>query len=224
MGTRLAIALIFVATLSWLGVKAFVFSRSDVAALEASQEIGAWAASRMRPQAGTWRSVREKLVFAEALSPTDPSIQELLGVLNSGLSGDVEYLDQATVHFAHAASMRPVSPYTWANIAEVNYRRGTTDRPFLTALRHAVDLGPNEPEVQRMVANYGLAVWDDLRGRDREAVVRIVAAGLRRNPLEMLQISERRGRLAVACSHLVGTTRAPDPKWYQLCQSTEATP
>jgi hypothetical protein len=51
----------------------------------------------------------------------------------------------------------------------------------------------------------------------------MVAAGMKRNPLEMLQIAERRGRLAVACRHFAGSPRLSLPKWFQLCQSTEVT-
>lgn len=224
VAARFAVAIPLVAALGWLGSWAVSLSRADTQVLDASKEMGAWAASRMQPQTGTWESVRGELAIAEKLSPTDPAIHELVGVLNASRPGEEEYLTKASVNFARAASMRPVSPYTWANLAEVNYKTGITGGPFLTALRRAVELGPNEPEVQRMAANFGLAVWDELRGDDRQSVDRMVAAGLRRNPLEMLQISEGRGRLAVACRHLVGTARAPDPKWYQLCQSTEATP
>jgi hypothetical protein len=46
-----------------------------------------------------------------------------------------------------------------------------------------------------------------------------VAAGFRRNPLEMLQISERRGRLDIACRHLEGNTRMPDARWAEMCQA-----
>ena len=67
---------------------------------------------------------------------------------------------------------------------------------------NAIALGPSEAEVQVTVA--------DLRPRrlgrsDRPqrgaAVERAVAAGMRRNPVAMLQISERRGRLDAACRH-----------------------
>jgi hypothetical protein len=221
---RCAFAVPVVATLSLLSVTALSFLVADEAALVASREMRTWGASRARPHIETWTSVRDRLVAAERLSPADPHIQELFGALNFSRTNEEEYLAQAAVHFSRAALLRPVSPYTWADIAEVNYKMGRTGREFLAALRHAIELGPNEPEVQRTAADYGLALWQEIGKEDRQAIDRMVAAGVSRNPLEMLQISQRRGRLAIACRHLVGISRAPDPKWYQICQRTEATP
>jgi len=88
----------------------------------------------------------------------------------------------------------------------------------------ASELGPGEPELQRTVADYGLAVWNEVDSPLRDAIEGTVARGMTSQPREMLQIAERRGRLAVACRHaVVGTPRQSDTKWLQPCQSTEAT-
>ena len=221
---RFAVFVPLLAGLGWAGVLATSLARADGAVLDASREMGAWAAARMQPERGTFDSVRERLELAQHLSPSDPTTQELLGILYSGRRDSAEYLSNGVVHFTHALQMRPVSPYTWANLAEVKYNQGDTGAIFQLALGRAAELGPSEPEVQRMMADYGLAVWNEVALPTRQVIDRMVGAGLRRNPLEMLQISERRGRLAIACRHLVGISRAPDPKWYPLCQSTEATP
>ena len=207
----------------WLIVHAANNVRADSALMSASREMGAWAAGRLHPQTATWNSVRERLLQAEALSVDNPTVQELLGLLYTTRIDDAEYQFKGIVHFNRAARLRPVSPYTWANIVEARYAVGDTGQEFAAALRNAVTLGPSEPAVQRTVADYGLAVWDEMGPVERGLIDQMISSGLRRNPLEMLQISERRGRLAVACSHLHQLARAPDPKWYQLCQSTEAT-
>jgi hypothetical protein len=191
---------------------------------ESSLEMGTWAASRVVPSESTWMSVEQQLLAAESHVDSDPANLELLGVLYSKRLDNPEYRDRSIVYLYRALAIRPLSPYTWANLAEVLYLRGETDNAFQTALLRASALGPSEPEVQRMVADYGLAVWEEARPTTRQAINQMLDSGLRRNPLEMLQISERRGRLALACRHLIGNSRGPDPKWYQLCQSTEATP
>jgi hypothetical protein len=224
IATRLAVLIPLFAALGWASTTAVGLARADVAMLDASREMGSWAAGRMQPAVGTWESVRENLDQAQRLSPSDPSSQELLGILDSLRADRAELMVESVGHFARALQGRPTSPYTWANLAEVEYRQGNTGAHFLFALQRAADLGPAEPEVQRMVADYGLAVWGEVGSQAREGIERMIDAGLRRKPLEMLQISERRGRLDVACRHLVGIHRAPDPKWYSLCQSTEATP
>jgi hypothetical protein len=191
---------------------------------ESSLEMGTWAASRIAPAESTWRSVEQQLLAAESHVDSDPANLELLGVLYSKRLGSPEYRDKSVVYLHRALAVRSLSPYTWANLAEVLYLRGETDNAFETALLRSAALGPSEPEVQRMIADYGLAVWAEVSPPTRGAISQMLSSGLRRNPLEMLQISERRGRLAFACRHLVGNSRAPDPMWYQLCQSTEATP
>ena len=135
-----------------------------------------------------------------------------------------EYLADARVHFETAIRMRPTSPYTWSNIAAVDYLAGDTGPGFESAIKRAVELGPSEPEVQATVALYGLAVFDQLHPSAREAVERMVAAGMRRKAGETLQIAGRRGRLDVACRHLAGAPRQTEPKWTKLCEGMEATP
>lgn len=161
---------------------------------------------------------------AVELSPSDPSVLERIGLLDSRRTQSPTSMSRAADYFTRALRERPVSPYTWALLAEVKYLQGSTGKEFELALRHAAFLGPAEPEVQLMVADYGLAVWNEVSDSTRQAIDRMVGAGVHRNSLEMLRISERRGRLAEACRHLVGMTRAPDPMWSRTCQGTEATP
>jgi hypothetical protein len=120
--------------------------------------------------------------------------------------------------------LRPTSGYTWGNLLEAKYRIGESPAAFESALLRAAALGPSEPEVQRIVADIGLATWNESSPRARSATEGMVAAGMKRNPLETLQIAGRRGRLDVACLHLVESSRRIEPKWSQLCPSREATP
>jgi hypothetical protein len=162
-------------------------------------------------------------VRAGAADAGDPTLHESKGVQYSRQEPRAESAAEAHVHFLKALEMRPTSPYTWANLASAKYRQGDTGPAFEAALRHAADLGPFEPEVQETVAFYGLAVWDEVAAPTRAAIDRAVRAGMRRNPGVMLQIAQRRGRLAVACSHLAGASRQALSKWSQLCLSMEAT-
>ncbi len=105
----------------------------------------------------------------------------------------------------------------------MKYRLGDTGKEFEAALVNAAAVGPFEPEVQGAVALLGLAVWDEVAPATRRAIDRMVAAGMKRNPLEMLQIAERRGRLDIACGHLADSPRRIGSKWAETCQSLEAT-
>ena len=154
---------------------------------------------------------------AERLRLRIPQPPELLGVLHLRRAGRAEYAELALEHFARALELRPSSPYTWANVAEARYRLGMTQAPFERILVVTQRLGPSEPETQRLVADLGLAMWDEIRPETQGAVAAAIGAGMRRNPLEMLQISERRGRLALACTHVPGDKRLRETKWVQVC-------
>ena len=207
-----------------LSANAVHAGRSDAIVYSASQEMGTWAASRVQPGKETLGWVRAELEEALAIEPRDPTTHELLALLETRNLDNEEYQRDAIVHFRRALELRPTAPYSWANFAEVKYRIGDTGAEFENALIRASQLGPSEREVQRTVADLGLAVWNEVGPRTQEAVDRTVGAGMRRNPLEMLQIAERRGRLDIACRHVSDTPRRTDSTWTQLCQSTEATP
>jgi hypothetical protein len=168
------------------------------------------------------RELRDIVAGAQATDPTNPAANELLGLL-PGTSSRAEYASEAAVHFRRSIELRPTSPYAWASLAATDYQLGNTGEEFRTALVRATEMGPYEPGVQRTVADFGLAVWDDVDPSIRNAIEENVARGMRTQPRETLQIAQRRGRLAVACHHAVGTPRQTDAKWLQPCQSTEAT-
>jgi hypothetical protein len=211
-----------IALMAMAGAYAVQRGVADDLAFAASVEMGTWIASRSQPGEATWNWVRQDLERAVEVMD-DPVSRELLGVLLAMRSGHPDLTDAAGQHFRAALIARPTSGYTWANLAEVLYQQGHTQTEFESALRRAAEFGPAEPEVQRTVANLGLAVFEEVSGETRRAIDRMVGAGLRRNPPEMLQISGRRGRLDVACRHAQGIQSGAHQTWLQLCQSREAT-
>ena|ERR1700687_5170630 len=210
--------------LSWLSVGVARSGTAESIASEASSSMMQWTATGGRPNLEAWLEVRNAFLRAQGLSPGDPNVEENLGVLHALRSERHDYIPQAFQYFMRALELRPSSPYTWANLAEALYRDGRTDQTFEYALRRAAMLGPYEPEVQRTLADYGLAVWSEAAPETRAAVTNMVAAGMRRSPVEILQISERRGRLGPACAHVRGDSRLADSKWIKLCESKEITP
>jgi hypothetical protein len=144
----------------------------------------------------------------------------MLGVMRRD---DSQAMGEGRSNLVKALEMRPVSPYTWAYLMEAQYRRAEASANLELALQRASQLGPSEPGVQRIVADYGLALWPELNPQARAQVERMVAAGMRRNPLEMLRISDRRGRLEAACRHVVGAPK-PDLRVGRTCERWEITP
>ncbi len=196
---------------------------ADSVVYEASREMAAWNALNSRPREDTWSAVHEQLDNASKRIPDSPIVHELMGDLNARRVDHQEFLDEANVRFRKALELRPTSPYTWANLAELMYRTGNTGAAFEAAISRAAFLGPAEPEVQRTVISLGLAVLDEVKPATRATIEAMVTHGMRRNPLETLQIADRRGRLDIACRHLADTSDPARSKWLQVCPSMEAT-
>jgi predicted Zn-dependent protease len=207
-----------VAVLAMLSVWAVRWGAADLLVNDATREINTWAATRATPGIDTWMWVRADLQRAARWAETDPQAQELLGVLHLQRSGRAEFPEVALEHFRRALELRPTSPYTWANVAEARYRLGMTSGEFERILVLTHRLGPSEPETQRLLAELGLAMWDEVGAETKAAVRAAVAAGMRRNPLEILQISARRGRLSVACPHVPGDKRLLGTRWVEECR------
>jgi hypothetical protein len=207
--------------LTWVSFLAVRYGVAGSASANASREIE--RISRAAGGASSDRAWKDALRRAVAEVPDDPTPRELLALAVSMNSSNPLDLAAARGGLVNAIANRPGSGYTWAELAAVKYRLGETDAMFEKALVNAVSLGPYEPEVQRDVVNYGLAVLDEVRPETRRAIEAAVAAGMKRNAPEILQISARRGRLGAACRHLDGVPRPAASKWTQLCQSMEAT-
>ena len=216
---RLLVVVPALAIIAWMSVQVIGLASAGSVMHDASKAMDLWSGAKP-PTPETLAKLREDLQRVTYASDAD--VEELLGLAYLR-AGSPEYLDEARVHLLNALRLRPGSPYTWANLVTVDYRQGRTDKAFENALVRAQELGPYERDVQRAEAFFGLAVWDEIGPKAQAAVERSVAAGMKRNPLEMLQIAQRRGRLAVACRHFAGTPRLPDPKWSRICQSTEVT-
>jgi len=223
--TLLAFATIVpvLAGIAWVSVHAVRMGSADSVVHDALRSMAVWSAKRTWPDLDQWLAVRNDLAHAARLAPGDPATRDTLGVLHVQRAGTPQFMDLAHEHFAAALMLRPSSPYSWASIAMARYGLGKTDRIFEAALVNAMRLGPSEAEVQATVADLGLAVWDEVAPATRTAIEQAIGAGMRRNPMEMLQISQRRGRLEPACRHLEGNRRITEPKWLNLCARREIT-
>ena len=219
---RMFVVVVLLAVLGWTGFQAVRYGVAGTAGVTGVRELDRAGRLASMPVAGTWWLA--DLVRAAAEVPKDPLLRELLALAIVRGGNEVGELSEAERHLAAAIALRPGSPYAWASLVEVKYRIGDTGAAFEKALVNAARLGPYEPEVQRVVTDYGLAVLDEVGPATRAAIERTVAAAMKRNAPEILQIAARRGRLGVACRHLDGIPRPAASKWTQPCQSMEATP
>lgn len=217
---RVMVAAAGLAVLGWMGYEAVSYGVSGTAAVNGVRELEKMSKLRGGIVAPWWR---DDLARAAALVPDDPFVREALALVITRNSNEPSELEEAQRHLVAAIEARPGSPYTWANLAVMKYRLGDTGPAFEKTLVNAASLGPYEPEVQQIVSDLGLAVYDEVAPATRAVIERMLAAGMKRNAAEILQIATRRGRLGEACRHLDGVPRPAASKWTQLCQSMEAT-
>ena len=209
--------------LGWFSLQAVGLARAGEVSFETRQTLNEAFVSNGYLGDAKLAEMYGDLAAVVPAAPHDPTVHELMGILDARRSDSPAYIAEAGSHFVRALELRPVSPDTWVELAAQKYRVGDTGPVLEKALVNATRLGPNEPDVQATVANFGLAVWKDLTPATHDAVDAMIARGMKRNPSEFLQISERRGRLEVACSHLVARPRGLEAKWIELCQGMEAT-
>jgi len=218
---RLLMAAVALAALAWMAYESVRYGVSGTASSSGARELEKMSKIRGGQVAPWWR---DDLSRAAAHVPGDPFVRETLALLTMRNSNEPADFEEAQRHLVAAIEERPGSPYTWANLAVVKYRLGDTGPAFEKILVNASNLGPYEPEVQQIVSDLGLAMYDEVSPATRAEIERMVAAGMKRNAAEILQIASRRGRLGTACRHLDGEPRPAASKSTQICQSMEATP
>ena len=214
---RSAIAIALLAILAWAGASALRVGAAGETVYRTADELSAWNASQEQPKPAAVAQLAGELEQAREATPSDANAEELLGRLAMLDNARAGFLDEAMAHYGRALALRPTSPYTWAAIVEALYRKGDTGPRFWRALDRAAVLGPQEPDVGRVIADYGLALWGEASAGERKTIDSAVAAEVRRGSPDILQVAERRGRLAVACRHMGIAPRPIDPRWLNLC-------
>jgi hypothetical protein len=203
---------------SALCVQAWRLASADSIVSDVNVVIDGPSWRKAAPPLEPWLQIRNDLLEAQRLTPSNPAVLEGLGILHARRTPSPEFLTYARDYLWESLQLRPTSPYTWANYAATKYLVGERGPSFERALVTATTLGPWEPEVHRVVTDVGLAVLDEVSPQTRSAIERNVALSMKRNPLETLEISQRRGRLDLACRLSEAKQRATDPKWVSPCE------
>jgi len=191
--------------------------RTDAVAESAAREMALWPQQKGRPTPAEWSQLRERVALASAVSPADPALPELLGLLDLSRPGEAA-AREAYEELLRSLSLRPSSPYTWANVAQARSRLGFSMSDIVTAILIATQLGPAEPEVQRALIDIGLGRWDRLPEPVRQQVRDALAQSMQRYPFKTLPIASRHGHLDMACPYVAADSRLARTSWPRRCQ------
>jgi hypothetical protein len=204
----------------YLGASAISLARGDAIVARVGEILEGPVRGAKTPTFETWLQVRNDLLEARRLTPGDPTVLESLGVLHARRGQSPELLTYARDYFQQALVLRPTSPYAWANLANTMYRLRPEGAGLEQPLDNAIRFGPWEPAVHRLGTDLGLAAYGKISPESRDEVRKLIGNSMHRNPIETLQIAERRDRLDVACAFTPGNRRV-DVHWIERCKATE---
>jgi len=212
-------ALAIMVVLAAAGFDAWRIGAGDDLARNASGQIDWWLQRHFAPGPAQWSVVESRLEEAGRLSPSDPSIPELLGVLHLQFVGSHESIERSLADFGRSLSLRPSSPYTWADLAEARMSAGKSHDEIRRAMLVALSLGPAEPEVQRMAIDLGLAMWGELPAPVQGQVSHAIEQTMRRTPYRTLPIAFARGHLELVCPYVRNDARLANTVWPRRCKA-----
>jgi tetratricopeptide (TPR) repeat protein len=154
--------------------------------------IGQWTSGEApQPGIAAWGKAQKQVEYALQVTPDDPNLHESLAWLYASRSQAMEnyipelateFMQKALVSYQQAATLRPMSAPTWANVALAHHKlatSGTEDlTPMWTAFDKALAYGAREPVVQKALAEVGFARFDAMTPERRQAFLAMVGAAL----------------------------------------------
>ncbi|NND43879.1 MAG: hypothetical protein HKN58_01050 [Xanthomonadales bacterium] len=195
-----------------VGVLAVASARWGVASLDT------WQASRVLEQLLTAREfdadraalLERGLGFlddAERRAGPHPDVHDRRGQMyywaamnqaDAGLERG-QMLERAAEEYRASLALRPMWPYTWANLAVVKAEAGIFDREFRTAVRRTVETGPWEPGVQLQLIRVDFAEQQRLDRQSRALIDTMLVRAAQRQPDRVARLAARYGQTARLC-------------------------
>ena len=209
--SKLVNAIIFslMGLFSWLIYLATCWGLADLLAKPAAYQISLWEQPNSIAKAAAWPTTLTQLQWAINLEPANPDLLELISrayYLHSnfdiGIKFQLTSLQQALNYNLQAIRQRPVSAYTWANIALLKSQLQQYDAQFETAIKQAIILGKWEPLVQHLVIEAGLTAWYQLPQSTRWLVLAAIERGIFLQPQLIKALINKYQRIYTLCAYL----------------------
>lgn len=152
-------------------------------------------------------NANHRIALALRRFPRQPDYLDLAGRIQHlqasrpGVVGKIrrKSLETAADYYREALSVRPLWPYSWANLLGVKDALGEIDDEFKLALERSIQTGPWEHRVRNQVLTSGLRHWDKLAVRERDMVQNKIMDGLQAQPGKVFEIVRSFGRPDLIC-------------------------
>lgn len=177
----LVFALLILPAAGWLGWHSVQLIRADFAMMEARATVYGWAYGRAEWTMPQWLKARDGLLKARAITPGNPTIYDLLGVVYtvrarsawSVPSMQQSFYRQAAEHQEASIARRPRHGWTWAALAESRNGIEAGSDATWQAWRYAHRFAPLERGVQATLLDVGLRSWRKAPPDVRESLRRV---------------------------------------------------
>jgi tetratricopeptide (TPR) repeat protein len=150
----------------------------------------------------------KRLNEAQRLDPGNPDILDQLGqflywqAMNEANAGTerTARLQQAVDQYRKSLRIRPLWPYTWANLVVAKAEWGIFDGEFRNAVRRTVETGPWEPRVQLQLIRVDFAEQERIDRNSRDLIDIMLQRAIQTRPEAVLDLAARWRQLPRSCS------------------------
>lgn len=195
---RAALAALGVAAVlaAWEGGRAAL---ADALTLRARWQIDQWHAGG-RIDVAAWIDARESLRSGLGLAPDNPQLNDYLAQLYDLRGAAIRPVDadlaaaffgQGLEYHRVVVRLRPMSPHAWAGVALAGHYGGGPEIEMWTAFDRALAYGPNEPAVQRGLAEIACARWRSATPERQQAVREFVTRAPAPQRQALVEIARR---------------------------------
>ena len=138
-----------------------------------------WKEGQFEPSQDDWLSYQSNLEQALSFNSTNAEIYRHLGLViqapytsfQLGHKDAMEARKKALDYYRQAINLRPTWPYHYSDLALVKFRLLEIDEEFYDAMYASMEFGPWEPDVQRVIAEIGMVLWNILGTQDRQFIL-----------------------------------------------------
>jgi hypothetical protein len=149
-----------------------------------------------------------RLDKADSYNPGNPDVMDQRGqfyywqAMNTTSAGHDrgEMLEKVVGQYRQSLAIRPMWPYTWANLVVAKADWGIFDQEFRRAVRRTVELGPWEPRVQLLLIKVDFAEQGRIDRRSRNLIDGILQNAILNQPLAVINLAARWRQLPRVCS------------------------
>jgi len=192
----------------FLGIRLLV---ADTAAWQASRFVEDWSEKGAVSSEQAWLVAEAAARRAVAAAPVPMAVHyDRMGRIQEWRHIHLPFGNEAAEDsrlaareaYRQALELRPLWPYTWTRLAYIKLRLLQLDDEFEAALRHAAELGPWRPAVNKTVAEIGLIVWLELDSAQRDLVLEAAKRTVMHNRkarTQLLTLAKKLHRLDDVC-------------------------